>query len=253
MKRLDNETKIKIEKFAKAGFSLNKISRKLNLQRSVTYYWFRKFSSHKMPKIVINNSLREEIGEIVGAFCGDGNYYINKNYGHQVQIYLAENEEWYAHHLDNCFKKVFSKSAWIWHNRTDHLFLFRIFGIDIINFIKTFVDWKINKTYSVSLKKSINNFDEEFLIGFLRGLYLTDGWLDKTTNTANFASTSPRLMKNFADILNLFSINYHRYHYQKEDRKMLYKLNIPRNNAQKFFEVIKIKEVLPRGISGKTF
>jgi hypothetical protein len=119
--------------------------------------------------------------------------------------------------------------------------LFRIFGIDIINFIKKYIDWKINKTYSVLLRKSINNYENQFLIGFLRGLYITDGWLDKTNRTASFGCTSPKLVKNFADILNRFSINHHQYSYQKEGRMRLFYLTIPRNNTQHFFELIKIK------------
>lgn len=253
MKRLDKKTKIKIENLAKKGISLNKISKRLELSKSVTYYWFKKSSLHKMPKIIINDSLKEEIGEIVGAFCGDGNYYVDRNYRYQIQIYLAADEKWYADHLNNYFKKVFNKHGWIWYNKIDHIILFRILGIDIINFIKKFVDWKINKTYTISLKNSIATYDEQFLIGFLRGLYITDGWYDKTGYTANFGSTSSKLVENFASVLNLFSIKYYTYNYQKEGRKIFYRLTIPRNNAQLFFRTIKIKEMLPRGISGKAF
>jgi len=71
---------MKIKKLAESGVSLNKISQKLTLKKSTTYYWFRKFSKNKMHKVKINRFLDEEIGEIIGAFCGDGNFYKDKRY-----------------------------------------------------------------------------------------------------------------------------------------------------------------------------
>jgi len=206
-----------------------------------------------MPKVVIDRRPGEKIGEIVGAFCGDGTYYIDKNYKHSIAISLAKNEKWYANYLNNCFYNVFHKKGWIWLDTKKNLILLRIFGVDIIKFIHEFAVWKDVKTYSIKLKKSISNYDKKFLIGFLRGLYMTDGWLNKGKSTANFGCTSQELVDNFSKCLSKFEIAHHRYSFEKEGRKELFYLTIPKEECYKFFNLIKIKKMLPRGISGKTF
>jgi len=254
MRRLNDKEIEKIKKLAEKGYSLNKISKILDIKKSAVYYWFKKHSLRKMPKVTINRLLDEQIGEIVGAFCGDGNYYVGRKYGHQIRLYLAYDEGWYAEHLNEYFRKVFNKRGRIWFDRKrKNLCLLRIFGIDIINFLKEFVTWQKNKTYSIHLNNPTNKASRNFLIGFLRGLYLTDGWLNQKKGTANFGCTSPELVNNFSDCLRMFSIEHNRYSFDKAGRKTLFYLTIPRKDAPKFFKLIKIKKVLPLGISGKAF
>lgn len=60
--------------------SLISIIKKIRLPKSVVYYWFVKEKGKKIKPIKICNDLEEEIGEIMGVFAGDGNFYLDSNY-----------------------------------------------------------------------------------------------------------------------------------------------------------------------------
>lgn len=253
MKRLDDLTIEKITSLTKSGLSLNNITKITGLSKSIVYYWFRKVSKNKMPKVSINQSLQEEIGEFIGAFCGDGNYFLDKNYQYKIRIYLGLHEEWYANHLNEHTKKIFSKYGKVWCDRKRKICIFRIMGVDVISFIKDKVSWEGRKAYSIRLKNNRKMYTKDFKIGFLRGLYMTDGWLNKETGNVGFGCTSKNLVDDFSNILSEFSIEHHRYSFDKEGRKTLFYLRIPRRYSKEFLREIKIKKMLPTGISGKAF
>jgi hypothetical protein len=240
MRRLSDKEITTIGKLAKTGHSLNAISDKLNLHKSAVYYWFRKSSPRKMSKVTINRKLDEDIGEIIGAFCGDGNYYVGKKYEHKIRIFLSHDECWYAEHLSGCLKRVFDKQGSIWIDNKRGLCLLRIFGIDIINFLKEFVTWDGNKTYSIRLKEC-DGISRKFMLGFLRGLYFTDGWFNKKRKTSNFGCTSPKLTNDFSKCLHRLEVYHHLYSYDKEGRATLFYLVMPPKSTEKFLKMVKIK------------
>ena len=74
-----------------------------------------------------------------------------------------------------------------------------------INFIKEYLTWGSDKTYTIKLKKKLSEYSDEFLCGFARGLMDTDGFL----NSGNVACAciSKELMNNLAEIFTKFNMD----------------------------------------------
>lgn len=67
-----------------------------------------------------------------------------------------------------------------------------------LSFIKKYLEWDEDKTFSIRLRKPIKDYSENFLKGFARGLMDTDGFLN-SSNVA-CACISKRLMNNLSSI-----------------------------------------------------
>ena len=76
--RLSKEDKLTIKELTNKGRSLRDISKIMNLGITTIYYQVRKFKPRQRKNFVINIS-EEEIGELTGAFAGDGSSYYSIN------------------------------------------------------------------------------------------------------------------------------------------------------------------------------
>jgi hypothetical protein len=231
MRRLTEEQKKLIRKLAKNGFSLNFIAKKIRLPKSVVYYWFRKTVGRKMIVVKIDNSLEEEIGEIVGAFAGDGNFYLDSNYRYRIRFYLSSDEMEYAKNLNNLLKKVYGKEGNIISYR--NMVIIDIFGKAIIEHIKNFLEWKGKKTYSVKLKSKPSSYSLNFLKGFCRGLIATEGWILK--NNLMVSCVSKQLIDNLSESLNLLKIQHLKTVWRSGDKRELrYAIFFNKENTSTF-------------------
>lgn len=254
MNRLTKSEVNTIKKLIKNGFSLNRISKEMNTSKSSIYYWYRQFSKNKIKNVVINRNLEEEIGEIVGAFCGDGNFYLGKKYTYRIRFFLSGNELEYSRNLNRRLLNIFGKSGNIL--KYSNLIIIDIFGKDIINFIKSFVKWDNNRTKSIELVNKPEKYSNKFLIGFCRGLFDTEGWIVKNNLMINCYSKN--LMKNLSCSLNILEIPHLLTTWKRRDSSS-FAVFLKKENTIKYIDKIgssnprKIKRVLPTGISGKAF
>jgi len=202
--RLSSEELLLIRKLTEEGKSLNHLSSLLKVGKPTIYYPVRKFKP-RIKKDFIVNLEDFQIGELIGAFAGDGNYY-HKNYNpdlpkgdvkHKVRYFLTySREKDYAEYLKNLLIKLNLNPNII--NRDDSVLIVTVNSKEYINFIKEYLAWEDDKTFTIRLKKDLSQYSDEFLRGFARGLMDTDGFM----NSANAvcACISKELINNLSDI-----------------------------------------------------
>ena len=76
-----------IKEMAKNNCSLNEISKELKKSKTTVYYWFLKFRGRKLKPLSIDRSDEFLIGQFVGAFAGDGNFFFDKKRYHYRIIF----------------------------------------------------------------------------------------------------------------------------------------------------------------------
>lgn len=214
------------------GLSLSKISSKLGIGKTSIYYHVRKRFGKKLRDVVVNESLREELGEIIGAFAGDGNLsFYRKLYHYKITFYLSNYEDDYAKRLVKLILLVFNKKPYIWNSKKSNCILVSVYGKKICDTIKRFLTWENDKTFSVRLK-DMNSLDKPFLIGFLNGLVNTDGAVNIPKKRVMFATISKELRQQASKILNGFNIPHCNYIVKgKNNKRDLYCFEIGSKNG----------------------
>ena len=106
-----------------------------------------------------------------------------------------------------------------------------------MEFVKSYLVWEDKKGYSVGLKKDINEYSDDFLRGFARGLMDTDG--SASGYGLNLEVVSLSLIMNLKEILEKFSIT-HSFNQRKRPspRKTLYKIYIGKKSFYSFNQLI---------------
>lgn len=204
--RLNSEEKENIKKMTLEGKSLRDIVRETGFGITTIYYQVRKFKP-KQQKDFIVNLQDKEIGELIGAFAGDGNYHYEK-YNYRVRYCLSLiTDKDYANYLRDLLRK-FNLNPYIITRKKDNSINLTIKSKAYINFIQKFLIWEKDKTFTIRLKNELNEYSEEFLQGFARGLMDTDGFLNE--GNAACGCISQQLMNNLADIFKKFDIDFSR-------------------------------------------
>lgn len=197
----------------------------------------------EMIKPKINYNKEEIIGELMGLFAGDGNYFKTKNYHHRVFLFFGPDEGKFREEVYDVLFILFNKYA-IKLRRKNLLILLYI-SRDIIDFIHNYLEWDkdLKKTYSVKL---INQkYSKEFKIGFVRGSVDSDGHVSKKVKKINFASVSEGLINNIKQFLEDLDIEFHIHTYsdKRENRKPVHHINVKSKHYCKFIELIKPRNV----------
>ncbi|MBU0667331.1 MAG: LAGLIDADG family homing endonuclease [Nanoarchaeota archaeon] len=101
----------------------------------------------------------------------------------------------------------------------------------IYYFVYHYLSFDKNKTHSISLKKNVDDYSEQFLKGFILGLMITDGYLKKRFY---FNTTSERLANNVLLILKKFNFEGHKYTHNrtKFGWKNLHMISLKKINSQ---------------------
>lgn len=235
MKRLKEIQKIKIIELSKRGMSLNKICKKLNISKSVTYYWFRKVNGKKIKELKIDDKLESEIGEIVGAFAGDGSFFKDKNYVYHIRFHLSKLEYQYVQKIKNLLENVYKIRARIYS--AESVYIIEITRKAVAEHIKEFLSWHGKRTLTVKLKKTPTNYSLDFLKGFCRGLADTEGWICK--NNLMIASISKNLINDLSTSLNILDVPHLKTVWKNKNRKNLrYAIFFNKQNTSIFEERI---------------
>ena len=109
MRRLGRKQKEEIKKLKFNGYSLRQIKKIMNLPLSTVQYHS---PNKKRGKIVEIKKVPPDfiIGELVGAFAGDGNYFYyteNRKRCHCIRYYLSyKDDKEYAQYLFDVLKKM---------------------------------------------------------------------------------------------------------------------------------------------------
>jgi hypothetical protein len=200
-----------IRKLTDEGKSLKYLSDLFNVRKNSIYYQVRKFKP-RIKKDFVANLSDFQIGELIGAFAGDGNYYhqpYNKDFPHRsthhrIRYSLTYSKEKdYAEYLKNLLFKTNLNPHIINRNNSD--LILTVNSKEYINFIKTYLIWDKDKTLTIKLKNKISENSEDFLKGFARGLMDTDGFLNSSNVIC--ACISKELINNLSDIFVKFGLN----------------------------------------------
>ena len=223
MNRLSSKEKVVIISMIKRGRSLNQISRVTGRSKTTIYYHMVRIRGKtNIDKLKIPDD-PSILSEFLGAFAGDGSFHKGKNGKYTFIISLSrqfDNE--YADYWVEVFKKKFNKD--LKKYTYDNVIRLKLLSKRLYQTVDSFLVMK-NKTYDVMLKGKINEYSDDFLSSFVRGLMDTDGYVS-SRNVIGLSIVSKRMICQVSQILSKLGIeNVTR---TKED---------PRPNCHTLYEV----------------
>jgi len=211
--RFSSEEILLIKNLTNEGRSLNYLSNLLNVGKPTIYYQVRKFKPRIKKDFIIGlNDF--EIGELIGAFAGDGSYcyYLkDKNNlkmggSHRVRYHLSLRDDYqYAEYLKFLLISM-NLNPHFCKRESEGTLDISMSSEEFALFIKKYLNWSGKKTYTVCLKDSIRSYSEDFIKGFVRGLMDTDGYVE--VSNVGVMCVSENLIKNLRDIFDFFNIKY---------------------------------------------
>lgn len=227
----------KIINLIKRNISIPKISKELNIAKSTIYYHYKKIKGRKYKKTKIPED-DKIIGEFMGIFAGDGNFFFDKNkYQYRISIFLhAIDDKIYAEYIKELVKSNFNKK--MQEYKRENLLTLRIYSKGIYNMIKENLNLFPAKTYNICIKKPLNKMSKEFLTYFVRGIIDTDGHYKKDGRIV-LCLVSKKMVDQVSIILKKFSIDNKIYiRNKKKNEKTQYELIIPRRYAKEYINKV---------------
>ncbi len=222
MKSLSANEILKIKNMYKKGLSLNKISTQSNIKKSTVYYHIRKFFGRKTTPLTINLGKTELLGEFLGFFIGDGNFYFDsKTYQYRISFFLSPKEPLILERISTICYELFNKKPSIWYNKDGHVYIVRIYGKNIYLLLKKFLIWGRNKTQTITLKENFL-IDRNLVLGIIRGIINTDGSVYIKRSRVSFGSVSKNLITQFAQILNTLNVKFISYKVKASKNKRVF-------------------------------
>ncbi len=236
----------KILQMIKKGVSLNKISKITGLGKSTLYFHYKKINGRKIPLIKINFLKKDELGEFLGIFSGDGCFSMRPNYHYIIRIYIGYYEKHYAECLKIKFNEWFSKSPNIYttyYRGKKSMITLYYSSKEIYNLIKNYLDWEDKKSYTIRLKNlDLNNI--KFNLGFIRGLIDTDGSYYAPKRRVSFSTVSEKLSQQVMTIIeNLIKVKPKCYILHPKGEHELYTITLHGKNAEDLINIIKPRNV----------
>ncbi|MDP1695453.1 MAG: LAGLIDADG family homing endonuclease [archaeon] len=231
----------------KEGTSLNKINKITGFNKSTIYFHYKKIKGKKIKNIEINFKNENELGEFLGVFAGDGSFYkALKNYEYIIRIYIGYYEKHYAIYLKNKLMKWFNKKPHIYitnYKNNPSLITLHYSSKQIYNLIKNHLEWKGKKSKTVRLKK-LDLKNNEFNLGFLRGLIDTDGSYYVPKRRISFSTISKELARQaYRIIKHQLKKSPKQYIIKKDNKADLYTLSLHGLEAKRLIDIIKPKNI----------
>lgn len=109
-KRLTKKEIDYIKQLIESGSSLNEIVKITGKSKTTIYYHFRNIKGKTYSSITINEKDHEHIGEFIGLFAGDGNFFKTNQYHYRVFIFFGPDELYRVTTTKEMLIKLFSKS-----------------------------------------------------------------------------------------------------------------------------------------------
>ncbi len=233
-KQLWPEIRARIER----GESLNNISAEMKLPKSTIYEHYRRIRGLKIARVSIIDKSNDISGEVVGAFAGDGSFQKQENYHYKLRVYLSGDEEEYANTLYERMSGLFTKKPTKWRSPNVNNIILMYNSKSIYEWLRGYLDWGADKTGTICLKGKTARYPRDFLIGFLRGLLDTDGYVAKPSGYTIFATISPQLAKQTSQALNQLGIE-NCATIQYSQWRPLHIVRIKKKNAVRLLELLK--------------
>lgn len=207
--RLNQEERENIRKMTLDGKSLNKITKLTGLGKTTIYYNVKDLKPRQWRKLIVSLP-DEKIGELMGAFAGDGSYYhagyLKGNCHHNIRYSLCLSRDMeYAMYLIDLLKKL-NLNPFLYKKLKENAMDISLNSKEYIRFIHEFLEWDDVRSHSIRLKFSVENYNQDFIKGFARGLMDTDGFVE--VSNVSCGSTSERLIKNLAEIFDKSRLRY---------------------------------------------
>lgn len=233
--RHSSETIKLIYKLVKEDYSLSKIYIKLNLPKTTVYYYLKKIKGKKDHGLEIIDN-KEKIGEIIGAFAGDGTCHTDKKGYYAITYTTYIKEPLYASRLKSLLEETYNCKVY------EYIYapaiITRIKRKQSSEHIKSFLQWKpFQKTKTVCLKETVNFQSNDFLRGFIRGLIDTDGTIDQY-GRISCLSISKSLMQNLFDAFKKFNFKPKWWIKKKNLKNTKYCIAISKKEAPKYLNAI---------------
>lgn len=226
-----------IRTLASRGLSLNQIANCTGVKKSTVGYHLRR-NSPIDKRIVTREPSPEEVGELVGAFAGDGNYHLDSGYRHATSFFISDGEPDYASWLISELKVRMGLSPWIF--KKPGCVMIRVISKDFALLIRRYLSWERPKSSTVSLAGQVQDYSDAFLVGFMRGLLDTDGYTNLKVRRVVFTSVSPILVKQCNAILHRWDLrSVVRVDAPRARRKPLFRLDITGADAARLLNLLK--------------
>ena len=218
------------------GVSLNKIKEKTGANKSSLYHHYKKIHGRKYAQVKIKPEKEDSLGEFLGLFAGDGSYYLDKKkYQHKIRIFTGSYEKEYFTFLRKFLTNMFSKPPRQYENKKYNVSITEYYSKDIHSLIKKHLEWERTKSKTIRLK-NLKKKEKDFLIGFLRGLFDTDGGINKKKNKVAFGTASKKLAYQIKEILEILELNPGFYKYKEKD---FWYIDLYGKRTDKFMKLIK--------------
>lgn len=90
MRRLSKMERAKIATMVATGHTLKEIAMAVRSKKTTVYYWVRKIRGKRIFDVAVDESNMESVGEVIGAFAGDGSANVDKGYKYVVRLFLSK-------------------------------------------------------------------------------------------------------------------------------------------------------------------
>ena len=255
MPRLRPAVKEEMVKSLQRGKSLNTISKEFGIGKSTIYYYYKKMYGKKFIEPVFSPHNSELEGEINGIFAGDGSqYYYAKRGSYQVNVHFGAKNYWYAVYVKQLFEQFFNKKFRLQYESETKIRI-RTESKKIFNYFQNYLSYDRQiKHCTIKLKK---NCSSSFKLGFLKGMFDTDGCLSYSKTEKNvrafYTTTSQVLATQLGMMLTKLGIihSVRSRRPSNTNEKMVYIVYIWRASTNRFIKTVKPMKALRAGNSAR--
>jgi len=254
--RLSSQEIRDVQKLAKRGLSLKRISAQLYVPKTTVYYHAKEYCK-KMTYMNLNVLSEEERGYLVGMFVGDGNLIVNRKQGRYLTKFAldAERDQDIDDYLSSVFKKA-GKTITKYMERSS--LTFKVYSKQFVEFLLRYVMYIKQRDSRRRVKMLINpeKWTTAFKLGFISGLIDSDGHVyfnrRKTKHFGMLIKTANNVFRDqLTEMLTTLGIKATTYtakrHKKSYSKKPQYVLYIPTKELERSFHrflAIKLKRFL---------
>lgn len=237
MKRFSNAEKRLIIKLLKKEKSLSFIAKEFNVGKNTIFYYRKKLLGLKIKKVIINLSNERLVGEFIGIFAGDGYFQKDvRSYSYKIKIFFNKNEKNLVDYYYDVIYSIFGKFPRKYFSNS--MITLELSSKQVIEFIKNYLRWDGKKSKTVFLVNPPESYSKNFIIGFIKGLIDSDGYVRKDRPEIYFGTVSQKLFQNFIQSLGILNIAYKTYFQITTSHSKFCKVRISGNEFYNFIHII---------------
>lgn len=242
----NEEINLFLKLYEKHG-SMRKVSKYSNRSINTVKKYLEGKVKLRSQNIVKKANLTNEIliGTYVGLWMGDGTQYYDNSY--TVKFCSNKQQKELNYFIQDVILKIFDKKSCLIEEKNTNRAYIKLRSKFIYYFIYDYTKNYHEKTLNIELKYMLDNYSNEFLMGVLLGLSLSDGHLKKNFK---FNVISVGLSDNANEILKRFDFSPKRYVHKrmKYGWNDLYMITLNRGESK---ELLKLLDFTLKSINPK--